>query len=70
MLTAVFAVMLYAALLVMAAGLAQRVWLYASTPAPLKIPTMPAPTTQSGVVVRMFSEVVFFRSLFKANPVH
>ncbi len=67
MLTAIFAVTLYAAGLVMIAGLAQRVWLYARTPAPLKIPTMPAPTTRGGVAVRMFSEVVFFRSLFKAN---
>lgn len=67
MLTAVFAVTLYAAGLVMVAGLGYRVWLYARTPAPLKIPTMPAPTTRSGVVGRMFSEVVFFRSLFKAN---
>ncbi|MBI5263325.1 MAG: respiratory nitrate reductase subunit gamma [Bradyrhizobium sp.] len=67
MLTAVVAVMLYAAGLVMMAGLGYRVWLYARTPAPLKIPTMPAPMTQRGVVMRMFSEVVFFRSLFKGN---
>ncbi len=67
MLTAVFAVTLYAALLVMVAGLGYRVWLYATTPAPLKIPTMPAPTTRSGVALRMASEVVLFRSLFKAN---
>ena len=67
MLTAVFAVTLYAAGLVMVAGVGHRIWLYARTPAPLKIPTMPAPTTQSGVVARMFSEVVFFRSLFKSN---
>ncbi len=67
MLTAVFAVTFYAAGLVMMAGLGHRVWLYASTPAPLKIPTMPAPTTRGGVGLRMFSEVVFFRSLFKAN---
>lgn len=67
MLTAVFAVMFYAAGLVMVAGLGYRVWLYATTPAPLKIPTMPAPRTQGGVAVRMFSEVVFFRSLFKGN---
>ncbi len=37
------------------------------TPAPLKIPTTPAPTTQSGVVARMAREVVFFESLFKGN---
>ncbi len=63
----IFAVMLYAAGLVMLLGLVYRVWLYAGTPAPLKIPTMPAPTTRSGVIARVFSEVVLFRSLFKAN---
>ncbi len=67
MLTAVFAAMLYAALFVMLTGLGFRVWLYARTPAPLKIPTMPAPTTRSGVAMRVFSEVLVFRSLFKAN---
>ena len=39
----------------------------AHTPAPLKIPTTPAPTTTGGVVLRMFREVVFFESLFKSN---
>ena len=67
MLTAVFAAMLFAALFVMLTGLGFRVWLYARTPAPLKIPTMPAPRTRSGVAVRVFSEVLVFRSLFKAN---
>jgi nitrate reductase gamma subunit len=36
-------------------------------PAPLKIPTTPAPTTTGGVAFRMFREVVFFESLFKSN---
>jgi len=67
MLTAIFAVTLYAAGLVLVAGLGHRIWLYARTPAPLKIPTTPAPTTRGGVVVRMFFEVVLFRSLFKGN---
>ncbi len=67
MLTATFAATLYVAGLVMMAGLGYRVWLYAKTPAPLKVPTMPAPTTRGGVVLRMFSEIAFFRSLFKAN---
>jgi nitrate reductase gamma subunit len=40
---------------------------YARTPAPLKIPTTPAPTTRAGVVFRMFREVAFFESLFKGN---
>ncbi|MEK6194168.1 MAG: respiratory nitrate reductase subunit gamma [Deltaproteobacteria bacterium] len=51
----------------MVGGLALRIYQYASTPAPLKIPTTPAPTTQTGVVFRMFREVVFFQSLFRSN---
>jgi nitrate reductase gamma subunit len=37
------------------------------TPAPLKIPTTPAPTTRTGVIFRMAKEVVVFESLFKSN---
>jgi nitrate reductase gamma subunit len=33
----------------------------------LKIPTTPAPTTQTGVVLRMFREVFFFESLFRST---
>ena len=67
MLTTVFALSFYFAALVLVGGVAYRVWLYAKTPAPLKIPTTPAPLTRSGVVARMFREVVFFQSLFNAN---
>ena len=63
----VFAVLFYAAAALLCGGLAFRVWDYARTPAPLKIPTMPAPTTRGGVALRMLSEIVLFRSLFKAN---
>jgi nitrate reductase gamma subunit len=62
-----FALLFYIATAVLVAGLAARIALYARTPAPLKIPTTPAPTTQTGVVFRMFREVVFFESLFKGN---
>jgi nitrate reductase gamma subunit len=48
-------------------GLLYRINTYARTPAPLKIPTTPAPTTTGGVVLRMTREVVFFESLFKSN---
>ncbi|NDU85875.1 MAG: nitrate reductase [Ferrovum sp.] len=61
------ALLFYLAALVFALGLAYRLAIYARTPAPLKIPTTPAPTTQRGVVWRMFREVVFFESLFKGN---
>ena len=38
-----------------------------NTPAPLKIPTTPAPTTKSGVALRMLKELTIFESLFKSN---
>ena len=63
----IYAVLAYFATAVLVVGLLYRIWLYARTPAPLKIPTTPAPVTRSGVVVRMAQEVVFFASLFKAN---
>lgn len=62
-----FAILFYIAALVFIAGLAYRINIYARTPAPLKIPTTPAPTTTTGVVLRMTREVVFFESLFKSN---
>lgn len=66
-LTIAFAALFYAATILLVVGLARRIHLFWKTPAPLKIPTTPAPTTQSGVVLRMFREVVFFESLFKST---
>ena len=66
-LTIAFAALFYAATILMVVGLVRRIVLYWKTPAPLKIPTTPAPVTQSGVVLRMFREVVFFESLFKST---
>ncbi len=63
----VFAILFYLATLLLVVGLIYRISTYARTPAPLKIPTTPAPTTNTGVVLRMTREVVFFESLFKAN---
>lgn len=65
--TFVYAVLFYVASLILVAGLVLQIRRYAKTPQPLKIPTTPAPTTRSGVALRMFREVVFFESLFKAN---
>lgn len=62
-----FALLFYVATLLFVAGLARKIYQYAKTPAPLKIPTTPAPTTQSGVVLRMAREVVLFESLFKGT---
>jgi nitrate reductase gamma subunit len=65
--TTIIAILFYAAAAVFVAGLAYKILDFARTPAPLSIPTTPAPTTRSGVVLRMFREVVFFESLFKGN---
>jgi nitrate reductase gamma subunit len=66
-LTAVYAILFYAATALLLGGLIYKLRQYASTAAPLKIPTMPAPTTSSGVVLRLAREVVLFESLFKSN---
>lgn len=67
MLTVAYAVLFYLATAILVGGLAFRVWEYATIPAPLKIPTTPAPRTRSGVVLRLGRELVLFESLFKAN---
>jgi nitrate reductase gamma subunit len=66
-LTAVYALLFYLAAAVLAGGLGFRIWEYARTPAPLKIPIPPAPTTRSGVVLRLLREAVLFAAVFKAN---
>lgn len=65
--TGLYAALFYGATLFFAVGLGMKIYKYAKTPAPLKIPTTPAPTTQGGVVLRMAREVVLFESLFKSN---
>ena len=62
-----YALLFYVATAVFIGGLAYRIRLYWQTPAPLKIPTMPAPLTTGGVALRMTREVVLFESLFKSN---
>ena len=57
----------YGAAVVLALGLALRIRRYAAVPAPLKIPTTPAPTSRTGVVLRMIRELTLFESLFKSN---
>lgn len=66
-LTIFFALLFYLATALLVGGLAYKIYIYSRTPAPLKIPTMPAPTTTAGVVMRMGREVVLFESLFKSN---
>ena len=66
-LTIVYALLLYTATALLVGGLAYRIYVYSHTPAPLKIPTTPGPTTTTGVVMRMGREVVLFESLFKSS---
>lgn len=67
LLTIAFTLLFYFATATIVAGLVYRIRLYARTPAPLRIPTTPAPTTQAGVIKRMFFEITLFNSLFKSN---
>ncbi|RLA31390.1 MAG: nitrate reductase, partial [Gammaproteobacteria bacterium] len=46
MLSAIYAGLFYFATAIFVVGLLYRIRLYARTPAPLKIPTTPAPVTQ------------------------
>ena len=67
MLSIFYAALFYAATAILVVGVAMKIRRYASVPAPLKIPTTPAPTTAGGVALRLTREVVFFESLFKAS---
>jgi len=66
-LTIVYASLFYAATALLVLGVGYKIFDYARTPAPLKIPTTPAPTTGTGVAFRMGREVLLFESLFKAT---
>ncbi len=67
LLTITFAVVLTVAALVFVIGVTRKLRSYVRAPAPLKIPTTPAPTSSAGVGWRMAREVVFFESLFKSS---
>jgi [DsrC]-trisulfide reductase subunit M len=66
-LSTLYALLFYFATILLLVGTGRKIWKYARTPAPLKIPTTPAPTTRQGVAFRMVREVAFFESLFKSN---
>jgi nitrate reductase gamma subunit len=66
-LTILYACLFYAATAMLVVGLARKIVEYARAPAPLKIPTTPAPPTRIGVAARIGREVVLFESLFRAN---
>lgn len=65
--TVAYTLLFYVATLILLIGVGRKIYTYTKTPAPLKIPTTPAPTTRTGVVARMAREVIFFESLFKST---
>jgi len=65
--TVLYALLFYAAALILIIGVGRKIYIFATTPQPLKIPTTPAPTTRAGVWARMLRELVVFESLFKSN---
>jgi nitrate reductase gamma subunit len=67
MIALAYAVLLYASAAVLVVGVGLKVRTYLRTPAPLKIPTTPAPTTNAGVALRLVREIVFFESLFRSS---
>ena len=67
MLSIAYAALFYGATAILVVGVVLKIRSYLATPAPLKIPTTPAPTTAGGVALRMAREVVFFESLFKSS---
>ncbi len=66
-LTLLYAALFYAASAILVVGVALKILRYARIPAPLKIPTSPAPMTRAGVFWRMLREVTLFESLYRAN---
>ncbi len=65
--TTFYALSFYVATLILILGVGYKIYQYTKTPAPLKIPTTPAPLTTGGVVIRMLLEVILFKSLFRSN---
>lgn len=62
-----YALLFTVAFFVLLIGLGLKIYQYAKTPAPLKIPLTPAPLTKTGVSFRLAKEVIFFASLFRSN---
>lgn len=65
--TGLLAFLFYSATAILLAGLAHKIVQYSRAPAPLKIPVTPAPTTRTGLVLRMGRELFLFESLFRSN---
>ena len=65
--TVIYTLLFYVATAILVIGVTRKIFIFARTPQPLKIPTTPAPTTRLGVAARMVREVTVFESLFKSN---
>ena len=65
--TGFFALLFYAATVILLVGLIRKIVQYWRAPAPLKIPVTPAPTTRTGLVFRLASELLLFESLFRSD---
>ena len=59
----------YLSLATFLVGVAFRIYLYARTPAPLKITLTPGPKTWGGTVARLTGDVLLFQNLFRADRV-
>jgi len=66
-LSILYVILFYVAIIVLVAGITNKILQYKRVPAPLKIAVTPAPLTKKGVAYRFFTEVVFFNSLFRAT---
>ena len=56
----------YLAIAIFLVGFMARVWKYATTPVPLKIPLTPAPVGTTGVIYRTAQEIKHTRLFFKS----
>ncbi|MCL4321379.1 MAG: respiratory nitrate reductase subunit gamma [Deltaproteobacteria bacterium] len=65
--TAIFLLFTYGVGLIFVIGVVLRIYQYATTPQPVKIPLTPAPLTSGGAFARILGEVFFFKSLFRSN---
>ncbi len=65
--TIFYAVLLYISFITLIIGVGYKMYQYWITPAPLKVPTMPAPLDRKGVILRILEEVLVFKSLFRSN---
>ncbi|MEK7274854.1 MAG: respiratory nitrate reductase subunit gamma, partial [Candidatus Desantisbacteria bacterium] len=67
MLSTCYTFFAYFAIVIFVFGILCKVWKYAIIPNPLKIPLTPAPTNAVGVILRVFLDAAFFKSLFNSN---